>query len=236
MVRSTAKKESISIPVYNREGKEIDTIALDPSVFDGKVNDALMHQVVTAYRANQRQGLASIKDRGEVRGGGKKPWRQKGTGRARQGSIRSPLWRHGGVTFGPKPRDFSVSLSPKMRSVALKSSLNAKVRDNALMVIDDLRLGAAKTKEAFGIVANLKLDAGNNKKPVSALFLVSKPDNFIRLAFRNIHFIDVNLARDVHCYDVLSHQKVVITKEGLHVLTTRLSGSNGTGSKKDSTS
>jgi large subunit ribosomal protein L4 len=234
MTRETTKKEALTLPVYDKEGKEVDSITLDPAVFDGEVNTAVMHQVVTAYRANQRKGLASTKNRGDVRGGGKKPWKQKGTGRARQGSIRSPLWRHGGVTFGPKPRSFTVSLSPKIRCIALKSSLNAKVKDNALMVIDDLRLGGAKTKEAFGIVSKLKLASGSNKKPVSSLFLMNKPDNAIRLAFRNIDFVDVNLARDVHCYEVLSHKKIIITKEGLDALSTRLSASNGTGSKQTS--
>lgn len=234
MTRATTKKETLTLPVYDTTGKEIDSITLDPVVFDGEVNTAVMHQVVNAYRANQRKGLAAVKDRGEVRGGGKKPWKQKGTGRARAGSIRSPLWRHGGVTFGPQPRDFTISLSPKIRNVALKSSLNSKVKDNALVVIDDLRLSAAKTKEAFAIVSGLKLAVGLNKKPVSALFLMNKPDNALRLAFRNISFVDMNLARDVHCYEVLSHKKVIITKEGLAALSERLSASNGAASKKAS--
>jgi large subunit ribosomal protein L4 len=225
------KKEPFAVPAYDRQGRETGTVTLDTSVFDGIVNDAVMHQVVTAYRANQRKGLASVKDRGEVSGGGKKPWKQKGTGRARQGSIRSPLWRHGGVTFGPKPRDFTVSLSPRMRKAALKSSLNAKVRDHSLAVIDSLELPSAKTKEAFGIVSNLKLAGKDVRRPVSALFVTDKSDESVRRAFRNINFVDVNLAESVHCYDVLSHARVIITKEGLDAIIKRLSAASSTRAK-----
>ena len=125
--------EAITLPIYNAAGKEVDSVKLNAKVFDGRINSEAMYQAITAYRANQRKGLAATKTRGEVSGGGKKPWKQKGTGRARVGSTRSPLWRHGGVVFGPHPRDFSYTLPDKIKAIALKSSLNAKVKENNLM-------------------------------------------------------------------------------------------------------
>ena len=122
--------EAITLPIYNTEGKEVDSIKLDAKVFDGTINTAAIYQAINAYRANQRKGFASTKTRGEVSGGGRKPWRQKGTGRARVGSTRSPLWRHGGVVFGPHPRDFSCRLPKRIKNLALKSTLNAKVKEN----------------------------------------------------------------------------------------------------------
>ncbi len=143
----------ITLPIYNTEGKEIDSLKLDKTVFDGTINTACLYQAVNAYRANQRKGLASTKTRGEVSGGGRKPWRQKGTGRARVGSIRSPLWRHGGVIFGPHPRHFYYNLPKKLKVLALKSSLNAKVKENSLIVLDGINLEIPKTKEASKILS-----------------------------------------------------------------------------------
>ena len=139
--------EPITLPVYNTEGKEIDTVKLDSSVFDGDVNLPAIYQAVNAFRANQRKGLAATKTRGEVSGGGKKPWKQKGTGRARVGSTRSPLWRHGGVVFGPHPRNFSYVLPAKIRNLALKSGLNSKLKENNLLVLENLKVEKPKTKE-----------------------------------------------------------------------------------------
>jgi len=206
--------EAKTLPIYNIEGKEIDSLKLDSKVFDGTVNTAAIYQAVNAYRANQRKGLASTKTRGEVSGGGKKPWRQKGTGRARVGSIRSPLWRHGGVIFGPHPRDFSYSIPQKIKDLALRSSLNAKLNENNLMVLDDFKIEKAKTKEAAKIFSNLKVNNG--------LLLLRKIDENLKLALRNLSFLNVNLASNTHTYEVMSHKKLIITKDGLSDLTNRL--------------
>ncbi len=219
--------EAITLPIYNTEGKEIDSIKLDQGIFDGTVNTDAMHQVVLAYRAAQRKGLASTKTMGEVSGGGRKPWKQKGTGRARVGSIRSPLWRHGGVIFGPHPRDFSYTLPAKIKNLALKSSLNAKIKENTFIVVDNFKLEQPKTKEAVKILTNLKTgrlkDKNNPKaKTVKALLLLDKFDNNLRLALRNIDFLTINRAQDTHVYEVLAANKLIITKEGLCELTNRL--------------
>ncbi|MDD4953323.1 MAG: 50S ribosomal protein L4 [Candidatus Omnitrophica bacterium] len=213
--------EAITLPIYNSEGKEIDTIKLNTSVFDGKVNTAAIYQAVSVFRANQRKGLAATKTRGEVSGGGKKPWRQKGTGRARVGSSRNPLWRHGGVVFGPHPRDFSYTLPEKIKSLALKSCLNAKVGVNNLVILDEIKLQSPKTKEAQKIFSLLKAFPDKGKK-TSILFLANKPDKNLKLAVRNIAGVDLNQARDTHAYEVLAHRKVVITKAGLNDLVERL--------------
>lgn len=206
----------ITLPIYNSEGKEIDTLKLDQHIFDGAVNLDAIHQAVLLYRAAQRKGLASTKTMGEVSGGGRKPWRQKGTGRARAGSTRSPLWRHGGVIFGPHPRDFSYTLPLKIRKLALKASLNAKINENNLIVIDDLKIEKPKTKEAIKILSNLKI------KPAKTLVLLDKVGKDLRLALRNIDSLTVNRAQDTNAYDVLAAGKLVITKEGLRALTERL--------------
>lgn len=211
--------EVITLPVYNTEGKEIDKIELDSSVFDGRVNIHALYQAVNAYRANQRKGLAQTKTRGEVSGGGRKPWRQKGTGRARVGSIRSPLWRHGGVVFGPHPRDFSYNLPKKIKTLALKSSLSAKIKENNFLVLDNLKLEKPKTKEAAKIFFNLKL---NIRKGNRLLLLLDRMDTNLKLALRNLNFLNFNLAKDTHAYEVLAAGKLIITKTGLKELTERL--------------
>lgn len=210
--------EAITLPVYNTEGKEIDSIKLDTGVFDGKVNTAAIYQAVTAYRANQRRGLASTKTRGEVSGGGRKPWRQKGTGRARVGSIRSPLWRHGGVIFGPHPRDFSCKLPKKIKRLALKSVLCAKLKENNFIVLDNFGIEKPKTKEAIKIFFNLKIGPQKTK----VLLLLDKIDDNLRRALRNINFLNVNLVKDTNTYEVLAARKLIITKEGLRELTERI--------------
>jgi large subunit ribosomal protein L4 len=213
--------EAIILPVYNTEGKEVETIKLDKAVFDGEVNHSVIYQAVNAYRANQRKGLASTKTRGEVSGGGRKPWKQKGTGRARAGSIRSPLWRHGGVTFGPHPRDYSYELPAKIRNLALKSSLNSKVKENNLVVLDQLNLDKPKTKEAVKVFSNLKIDL-KNAKPNNVLLLSDKIDRVLRLALRNVNFINLDLSNQANAYEVLRCKKLIITKPGLAELTKRL--------------
>lgn len=210
-----------TLPIYNTEGKEVDSVKLDPFIFEGEVNTKAIYQAVCAFRANQRLGLAQVKTRGEVSGGGKKPWRQKGTGRARHGSIRSPLWRHGGVTFGPVSRDFSYSLPNKIKLVALKSALRAKVQANNLTVIDDFRMQEPKTKQAAKVFLNLKIDAVKTAKGRpearrgSVLLLLDKMDDKLKLALRNIDFVDACLARDVNAYQVLTHRRIAFTKKAL---------------------
>ncbi len=214
--------EAITLPIYNSEGKEIDTIKLNTSVFDGTVNEAVIYQAVNAYRANQRLGLAATKTRGEVSGGGRKPWKQKGTGRARVGSTRSPLWRHGGVVFGPHPRDFYYTLPVKIKSAALRSSLNAKIRENNIIVLDELVFTTPKTKEAVRALQNLKVDFPKKVKRNNILLLLEKIDANTQRALNNIGFLNVNLAKYTHVYEVISHKKVLITKDGLAALTNRL--------------
>jgi large subunit ribosomal protein L4 len=213
--------EAITLPIYNTQGQEVDTIKLNSTVFDGVVNTDAIYQTVNAYRANQRKGLAATKTRGEVSGGGRKPWRQKGTGRARVGSTRSPLWRHGGVVFGPHPRDFSFTLPQKIKSLALKSTLNAKVKENNLIIVDDLKLAQPKTKEANKVFMNLKV-ADKRKGRNNALILLDKIDKDLVMALSNLSFLDFSLANETHAFEVLAHKKIIITKDGLGVLTNRL--------------
>src|SRR3989339_574531 len=146
----------IKFPVYNLEGKKIKDIDLSEDVFGAEANDALLHQIYVAQYANRRQVLAHTKDRAERAGSGRKPWRQKGTGRARVGSIRSPLWRKGGITFGPKPHSFRKDLPNRMKILALKSALNSKLNDKEMIVLDGLKINSPKTKEFFEIVKKLK--------------------------------------------------------------------------------
>lgn len=210
------------LPIYNTEGKEVDQIKLDSSVFDETINEAVVHQAIIAYRSNQRKGLAKTKTRGEVSGGGRKPYRQKGTGRSRAGSIRSPLWRHGGVTFGSGGRDFSYKLPRKIKLSALKSTLNAKIKEGNLLVLDKFVIEKPKTKEAMEILSKLKIVSGKKQKYPATLLLLDKIDINLRLALGNINFLDVNRAQDTYPYEVLTHQKVLITKEGLDRLTARM--------------
>lgn len=211
-----------TLPVYDKEGKEIDTLKLDLSVFDGAMNMDCLHQAIASYRANQRKGLASTKTRGEVSGGGKKPWKQKGTGRARVGSTRSPLWRHGGVVFGPHPRDFSYDIPRKIKALALKTGLNAKLKENNFVVVDEFRVEEPKTKLALKVLANLKLFSAAAKKKDKVLFLTDKLDAKLKSALKNISFLTVDLAKDCHVYEVMNNHKLLITRAGIADLTQRL--------------
>lgn len=228
--------KTLTLPIYNIEGREIDTMTLDPSIFDTIVNTAAIYQEVCVYRANQRKGLASTKTRGEVSGGGRKPWRQKGTGRARVGSIRSPLWRHGGVIFGPHPRDYSYAIPKKINKLALRSALCIKVKENNFIILDNFKIEKPNTKEAVKIFSNLKINPvrntralrekdkiSNGIKPLkSILLLLDRIDSNLKRALSNINFLDVNLARQTHTYEVLAHQKLIITRQALSELTERL--------------
>jgi large subunit ribosomal protein L4 len=206
------------LPVKNIEGKDIETIKLDDSVFNDKIPASSVYLVINSYRANQRKGLASTKTRGEVSGGGRKPWRQKGTGRARVGSIRSPLWRHGGVIFGPHPRDFSIKLPKKIKNQALQYVLCQKVKEDNIVVIDALEIEKPKTKEMVKILTNLKIDSSSK----NVLLLVDKIENNLSRVFSNIDFLKVDLVKKVHTYEVLAARKIIITKAGLKELTQRL--------------
>ncbi|HHX01101.1 MAG TPA: 50S ribosomal protein L4 [Firmicutes bacterium] len=196
------------VAVYNMEGVQIGDIELNDAIFGVKINEALMHQAVVSHLANRRQGTAATKSRGMVRGGGRKPWRQKGTGRARVGSIRSPLWVGGGVIFGPTPRDHSFSLPKKARRMALKSALSAKVRDGELIVLDELKIDEPKTKLMVKVLKALNAD----KKP---LIVISDWDANIELATRNIPKALLLKSSGLNVYDVLNHDQVIFTKDAL---------------------
>ena len=188
---------------------------LNPNIFDGKVNKAVLYQAVKMYEANERQGSASTKTRAVVSGGGRKPWRQKGTGRARAGSIRSPLWRGGGTIFGPHPRDYSYTLPQRVRCEALRSSINSKYNGNDLLVLDELKVEGRKTKEFKKLLDSLKL----NEK---TLFVVDKIDENARLASRNLKEVLLKRAEDLNAMDVLKVKKLVLTKPALTVIEKRL--------------
>ncbi|MCL5038563.1 MAG: 50S ribosomal protein L4 [Firmicutes bacterium] len=195
------------VTVYDTTGTPVDEMELREDVFGVTVNEALLHQAVLRHLANQRQGTAATKNRAMVRGGGRKPWRQKGTGRARQGSIRSPLWRKGGVVFGPQPRDYRLALPRQARRQALKSALSAKVRDGEMVVLNELRLERPKTKEMANILANLKTK--------EALIVTANGDSNIYLSARNIEGTGVTNALGLNVYDILTHDRLVITRDAV---------------------
>jgi large subunit ribosomal protein L4 len=196
------------VPVYNVNGEQVGELELADAVFGIPVNQHVMHQAVTMQLAGARQGTHSTKTRAEVRGGGRKPWRQKGTGRARQGSIRAPQWVGGGTVFGPKPRDYSFRLPKKVRRLAIKSALSSKVRDGEIIVLDQLHLEAPKTKEMMKILENLHVDR-------KALIVASDENGNVALSSRNIPGVKHVKATGVNVYDVLRHDHLVITKEAV---------------------
>lgn len=196
-----------SVKVYNTKGSEVGTVELSEAVFGCEYNEALIHQVVVAQLANARQGTKSTLTRSEVRGGGRKPWRQKGTGRARQGSIRSPQWIKGGVVFAPKPRDFSKKVNVKAKKAALYSALSYKVANSEFIVVDELNLTAIKTKEVATILKALDL----NKR---TLVITDSDCQFIRAA-RNIPTVTLSSSEQLSVYEVVKNQKLLITKAAL---------------------
>ena len=202
------------LPVFDRNGKEQETLTLDAMFHAGEVNTDLIYQSVLKYQAGQRLGTASTLDRGHVRGGGKKPWKQKGTGQARHGSRRSPLWRHGGVTFGPMPRDYSYSLPLQMRRGAVVEGVKDKVADGKLILLQDLRVEAPRTKLVADLMKVFKLE-----KP---LFLVEEKSPNLLLASRNIRGVSVKTAGEINALDVLSHRECVMTKAAYQGLVKRL--------------
>ncbi len=196
------------IKVLNMEGKEVSTLTLSEEVFGQPLNEALIHQVVVAQAANKRQGTKSALTRSEVRGGGIKPWRQKGTGRARQGSIRSPQWTGGGVVFAPKPRDFSKDINVKMRRNALKSALSAKVADGEFVVLDNIELAEAKTKLVAAMLKNLNMEK-------SVLVILPERDEMFLRAGANIEKLSVTYAELLNVTEVVKNINIVTTVDGV---------------------
>lgn len=196
------------VAVVDMTGKKVSELALNDSVFGITPNKTVMHTAVVTYLANQRQGTQSTLTRAEVRGGGRKPWRQKGTGRARQGSIRSPQWTHGGIALGPKPRDYSNTLNKKVRQLALKSALSSKVLDNELIVVDSIALEAIKTKS---VVSMLEALGATGK----TLIVMPEVDKTIIVSARNIPGVKTTLANTLNVYDILSCDKFIIAKDAV---------------------
>lgn len=211
-----------SLPIYNTEGREVGKIELNPEIFDGTINQNVLQQTAVMYQTNQRKGLASTKTRGEVSGGGRKPWRQKGTGRARHGSIRSPLWSKGGVVFGPHRRNYHYSLPGKIKSLALKSSLNAKLNEGCILVLDAIDITQSKTKEFIAILSKLQPLLPSSKRGQSLLLLLDKIDEKLKLATNNINFLDINLAKDANAMGILKSRHLVVTRKALESLTDRI--------------
>ena len=193
--------------VFNMEGNEVGTMELNDAVFGVEINEHLVHLAVVRQLANKRQGTQKAKTRSEVSGGGRKPWRQKGTGHARQGSIRAPQWTGGGVVFAPVPRDYEVKMNKKERRAALKSALTSKVQDNKLVVVDSLTLAEAKTKEMQKVLTNLKAD--------KALVITAADDQNVAISARNIADVQTATVNTMNVYDVMKHNTVVVTKDAV---------------------
>ncbi len=193
-----------NVSVYNMEGKEVGTIELNDAVFGVEVNEHLVHMAVVAQLANKRQGTQKAKTRSEVSGGGRKPWRQKGTGHARQGSTRSPQWTGGGVVFAPTPRDYSIRLNKKEKRAALKSALTSRVNDNKFVVVDELKFEEIKTKNFKNVMNNLNVS--------KALVVLAENDQNVVLSARNIPEVRTSLVNTLSVYDILKYNTVVATK------------------------
>ncbi|RHV06813.1 50S ribosomal protein L4 [Blautia sp. OM07-19] len=196
-----------NVTVFNMEGNEVGTMELNDAVFGVEINEHLVHLAVVRQLANKRQGTQKAKTRSEVSGGGRKPWRQKGTGHARQGSIRAPQWTGGGVVFAPVPRDYEVKMNKKERRAALKSALTSKVQDNKLVVVDSLTLVEAKTKEMQKVLTNLKAD--------KALVITAADDQNVAISARNIADVQTATVNTMNVYDVMKHNTVVVTKDAV---------------------
>ncbi len=199
-----------TVGLFNIEGNKVGDYTLNDNVFNVEVNKAVLHQVVVAQLANKRQGTQSAKTRAEVRGGGIKPWKQKGTGRARQGSIRSPQWVGGGIVFAPKPRDYRVSLPKSMRKVAMKSALTVKVQENEMIILETLELDGPKTKTMVNMLKTFDV-----KK---ALIVTSESNNNVYKSGRNIQGIRVMPVNNINVYDLLKYTNLIITKDAVSKL------------------
>ncbi|MBN3523746.1 50S ribosomal protein L4 [Paenibacillus apiarius] len=196
------------VAVYNISGAQVGEIELADTVFGIEPNKHVLHDAVVMQLASMRQGTHKVKNRSEVRGGGRKPWKQKGTGRARQGSIRSPQWKGGGVVFGPTPRSYAYKLPKKVRRLAIKSALSSKVLAEQIIVLDALAMNAPKTKEFAAILNNLKVDR-------KALVVLPEYNDSVALSARNIPSVKLVAADGVNVYDVLRHEKLIITKDAV---------------------
>ena len=193
-----------NVSVYNMEGKEVGTIELNDAVFGVEVNEHLVHMAVVAQLANKRQGTQKAKTRSEVSGGGRKPWRQKGTGHARQGSTRSPQWTGGGMVFAPTPRDYTITLNKKEKRAALKSALTSRVNENKFVVVDELKFDEIKTKNFKAVMNNLKVS--------KALVVLADNDQNTVLSARNIPEVKTSLVNTINVFDILKYNTVVATK------------------------
>ena len=196
-----------NVKVYNKEGAEVGTLDLNDSIFGVEVNTHLMHLAVVSQLANKRQGTQSAKTRSEVRGGGRKPWRQKGTGHARQGSIRAPQWKGGGVVFAPKPRDYSVKMNKKEKAGAIKSALTSRVAEDKIFVMEDLSFDEIKTKQVKSMLDKLALD--------KALIVTADKDENVSLSARNLPGVRTVASNAINVYDILKYSNLVITKDAV---------------------
>ena len=196
-----------NVSVYNMEGKEVGTIELNDAVFGVEVNEHLVHLAVVQQLANNRQGTQKAKTRAEVSGGGRKPWRQKGTGHARQGSTRSPQWTGGGVVFAPTPRDYSFKMNKKEKQLALKSALTSKVNDSKLIVVDELKMDAIKTKDFKAVMTNLNAN--------KALVVMAEKDVNVVMSAKNIPDVQTALTSTINVYDIMKAGTVVLTKDAV---------------------
>lgn len=199
-----------NVSVYNIEGKEVGKIDLSDAVFGVEVNEHLVHMAVVSQLANNRQGTQKAKTRSEVSGGGRKPWRQKGTGHARQGSTRAPQWTGGGMVFAPVPRDYTIRLNKKEKRAALKSVLTSKVQENKFIVVDELKFDEIKTKAMKNVLANLKAD--------KALVILNDNDQNVVLSARNIEGVETALTNTINVFDLLKHNTVVVTKAAVETI------------------
>ena len=198
------------VSVFNMEGKEVGSLDLNDAVFGVEVNEHLVHMAVVQQLANNRQGTQKAKTRSEVRGGGRKPWRQKGTGHARQGSTRSPQWTGGGVVFAPVPRDYSFKLNKKEKRAALKSALSSRVQDGKLIIVDELKLDEIKTKQFAKIMDNLKVE--------KALVVLSEKDENVVMSARNLPSVKTALSNTINVYDILKYNTLVLTKDAVKTI------------------
>ena len=199
-----------NVSVYNMEGKEVGSIELNDAVFGVEVNEHLVHMAVVSQLANKRQGTQSAKTRSEVSGGGKKPWRQKGTGHARQGSTRAPQWTGGGIVFAPKPRDYSFKMNKKEKRIALLAALSSKVAESKIVVLDEFKLDEIKTKKFVEVMNNLKVE--------NALVVLEGENKNVVLSGRNIPSVKVTATNEINTYDVLKYTTLVVTKAAVEKL------------------
>ena len=197
----------LKVDVLNMEGKKVGDVELNENVFGVEVNDVVVHSVLVNLLGNQRQGSQSTKTRAEVRGGGRKPWKQKGTGRARQGSIRAPQWTKGGIALGPKPRSYRYKVPKKMRQLAIKSVLTSKVKEGNLIVVDKLELNDIKTKEMVKVLNNLKAN--------KALVMLNEKNLNVQASARNIENVKTTLVETINVYDLLKYNTLVLTQDAV---------------------